>query len=93
MRALYYNFYKEKDRGATEAEIKMTCESIAGQNLNEIFSYIQNLDYLDHQKYLSMAGIQYQETNNADGKSSVKLSFQPKLSTLQKKILSDISGY
>jgi len=90
MRALYYNFYKEKDRGATEAEIKMTCESIAGQNLDEIFSYIQNLDDLDYQKYLSMAGIQYQKTHNADGKSSVKLSIQPKLSTLQKKILSDI---
>lgn len=83
MRALYYNFYKEKDRGATEAEIKMTCESIAGQNLDEIFSYIQNLDDLDHQKYLSMAGIQYQKTNNADGKCSVKLSIRPKLSTTE----------
>jgi len=71
----------------------MTCESIAGQNLDEFFSYIQNLDDLDYQKYLSMAGIQYQKTHNADGKSSVKLSIQPKLSTLQKKILSDIFGY
>lgn len=92
MRALYYNYYREKDRGATKAEGKMTCESIAGQNLDEIFSYIQNLDDLDYQKYLSMA-IHYQKTNNAEGKSSVKLSIQPKLSTLQKKILSDIFEY
>ena len=93
MRALYYNFYKENERGATEAEIKMTCESIAGQNLDEIFSYIQNLDDLDYQKYLAMAGIQYQKSNNADGKSSIKLSIQPQLSTLQKEILNDIFGY
>ncbi|WP_409151788.1 hypothetical protein [Sphingobacterium sp. BS-2] len=71
----------------------MTCESNAGQNLDGIFNYIQNLDDLDYQKYLSMAGIQFQKTNNSDGKSSVKLSIQPILSTLQKKILSDIFGY
>lgn len=93
MRALYYNYYRGKDRGATEEEIKTACEGIAGRDLDEIFSYIQNLDDLDYQKYLSMAGIQYQRTVHADGKSSVKLSIQPTLSILQKEILGDIFGY
>jgi predicted metalloprotease with PDZ domain len=57
MRALYRKYYKEKNRGFTEAEFRSETEDIAGKKLNEIFDYVYTTTELNYNKYLNYAGL------------------------------------
>ncbi len=57
MRTLYYEFYKEKNRGFTEAEFYSVCEQIAGTELTELFEYTTSVKPIDYQKYFAYGGL------------------------------------
>lgn len=57
MRLLYWKYYKEKNRGFTEAEFQAACEEAAGIPLNAIFEYVYSTKELDYEKYLAYAGL------------------------------------
>lgn len=58
MRQLYTDFYKKKNRGFTESELKDTIEKTAGKSLDELFSYIYTTAEPDYKKYFSYAGLE-----------------------------------
>ncbi|MBK8520084.1 MAG: M61 family metallopeptidase [Chitinophagaceae bacterium] len=57
MRLLYWKYYKEKQRGFTEAEFQAVCEQVAGIPLSAIFEYVYSTKELDYTKYLGYAGL------------------------------------
>ncbi|MEZ5040127.1 MAG: M61 family peptidase [Saprospiraceae bacterium] len=57
MRKLYWTYYKEGNRGFTEAEFQQTCEQIAGISLTSLFEYVYTTKALDYEKYLAFAGL------------------------------------
>ena len=65
MRCLYNQFYKQQNRGFTEAEFKKVAESIAGKKLDEIFDYVYTTKPLDYKKYFNYGGLNIDTTNNS----------------------------
>ncbi|WP_082489068.1 M61 family metallopeptidase [Dyadobacter sp. Leaf189] len=57
MRKLYNDFYKKKNRGFTENELRETIAKVAGNPLEELFSYIYTTAEPDYKKYLGYAGL------------------------------------
>ena len=57
MRALYRNYYQQKNRGYTEDEFRQVCESIAGVSLAEFFEYVYTVKEIDYSKYFAYAGL------------------------------------
>jgi len=57
MRSLYYDYYKEKNRGFTDQEFRDVCEEVAGCSLEEIFEYASTTKAIDYPKYFSYAGL------------------------------------
>jgi len=62
MRRLYYEYYKEKKRGFTEAEFKKLCEQVAGKKLDDFFEYIYTVKELDYATYFGYAGLQLDQS-------------------------------
>lgn len=91
MRYLYNTYYKNAGRGFTEAEVRLACEQMAGQKLDELFDYIYTLNKIDYQKYLAKAGlsISFTEEKNQKGEpvTKVSLSESNNITALQKTIL------
>jgi predicted metalloprotease with PDZ domain len=58
MRQLYQDFYKPKNRGFTENELRATIEKVPGDTLEELFSYIYTKKEPDYKKYFSYAGLE-----------------------------------
>lgn len=56
MRLLYHRFYRERQRGFTEAEFWDACTEVAGSPLTEIRRYVETTEAIDYQKYLGYAG-------------------------------------
>jgi predicted metalloprotease with PDZ domain len=57
MRLLYWKYYKEKNRGFTEAELQAACEQVAGIPLSAVFEYVYTTNEPDYAKYLAYAGL------------------------------------
>jgi predicted metalloprotease with PDZ domain len=57
MRALYNEFYLEKQRGFKEGEFREVCERVAGTELSEVFSYASTTREIDYRKYFAYAGL------------------------------------
>jgi predicted metalloprotease with PDZ domain len=57
MRALYRKYYREKQRGFTDAEFRAECESAAGDALAEIFEYAATSKEMDYPKYFAWVGL------------------------------------
>lgn len=58
MRFLYYEYYKKKKRGFTEAEFRKACEDMANAPLQDVFRYVSTTDEIDYPRYLSYAGLE-----------------------------------
>jgi predicted metalloprotease with PDZ domain len=58
MRALYREYYQEKQRGWTDSEFQAACEQVAGTGLSEYFDYAATTKEVDYDKYLGYAGLQ-----------------------------------
>jgi predicted metalloprotease with PDZ domain len=66
MRTLYFDYYKKKKRGFTDAEFRDECERAAGCSLPEIFDvFVPTVQDIDYAKYFAYAGLEidtsYQE--------------------------------
>lgn len=58
MRALYREYYQEKQRGWTDSEFQAVCERVAGTGLSKYFDYAATTKEIDYDKYLGYAGLQ-----------------------------------
>lgn len=76
MRQLYFYYYRELERGFTDAEFQATCETIAGTPLSELFEYVSTTKELDYNKYLGFAGLQL--SGASDSNSGEKVIFKIK---------------
>jgi len=78
MHLLYWKYYKEKQRGFTDAEFEQTCEEVAGVPLGKFFEYIYTTRELDYAQYLGYAGLTLEETSvNQKRKLTLKQIPQP----------------
>jgi len=57
LRLLYYKYYRQLNRGFTDAEFRETCETVAGCSLSDEFDYVAVTGEIDYEKYLSYAGL------------------------------------
>jgi predicted metalloprotease with PDZ domain len=95
MRMLYKKYYREKQRGFTEAEFQQSCEQVAGIPLTELFEYVYTTKELNYQKYLAYAGliIDSQTSNSLDkAKRKSKISRMKNPSSMQLAILNSWLG-
>ncbi|MBS1730196.1 MAG: M61 family metallopeptidase [Bacteroidetes bacterium] len=96
MRMLYWNYYKGKQRGFTDAEFQQTCEETAGIPLTELFEYVYTTKEPNYDKYFSYGGLQInkQIITTEDNKQEEKFSISKinQLSPLQKNILASWLG-
>jgi len=57
MRKLYNEFYKQRNRGFTQEELKKVCEERAGNKLDELFDYVYTTKPLNYSKYFNYGGL------------------------------------
>jgi predicted metalloprotease with PDZ domain len=70
MRFLYTEYYKNSQRGFTEAELREAFEQVAGGSLAEIFDgYIYGTAELDFERYLGYAGLKFEPVPAPEGGS------------------------
>lgn len=89
MRKLYKLYYKKMNRGFTESEIRKICEEYSNEDLSEIFSYIYNLEPIDYNKYLNLAGLNL-NFSSKEGKIIYELRILENQNPLQTKINKDL---
>lgn len=61
MRTLYWKYYKEEQRGFTEAEFQAACEQVAGISLTGVLEYVYTTKEIDYAKYLAYAGLKMEK--------------------------------
>lgn len=64
LRSLYNTFYKQKNRGFTEAEFWNTCTQIAGKPITEIHDYVYTTKELNYAKYFAYGGLHIDTTTS-----------------------------
>jgi predicted metalloprotease with PDZ domain len=64
MRQLYRKYYKELQRGFTDAEFQEECESAAGISLAPEFEYVYTTRDIDYTHYLTYAGLKIDKEIN-----------------------------
>lgn len=62
MRVLYKKYYLQERRGFTDEEFRQECESAAGGELAEVFSYAESTTDVDYAKYFELAGLSLRST-------------------------------
>lgn len=72
MYILYHKYYKELNRGFTEAEFQGVCEQVAQASLKEVFEYVYTTKELNYKKYLGYAGLTLDTLPDNTTKSDVK---------------------
>jgi len=93
MRFLYWEYYKKKQRGFSDAEFQQACEIIAETPLKSLFEYIYTTKELDYNNYLNLGGLKLEfKTNSVYKKKEYTLSKIEKPSILQQKILKSWLG-
>jgi len=91
MRFVYRHYYKNLQRGFTDAEFQQACEDLAGISLSREFEYVYTTKELDYSEYLSFAGLRITEDNNS-GKRKFSISRKENISSAQASILQGWSG-
>lgn len=89
---LYWQYYKAKNRGFTDAEFQQACESVAGAPLTQLFEYVYTTRPIDYATYLGYAGLKLQAAVGANGAKIYSLERQANPTALQEKILNDWLG-
>jgi predicted metalloprotease with PDZ domain len=73
MRGMYEKYYVQKKRGFTDAEFQAECESVAGTNLDELFSYASTSREVNYAKYFALAGLKLKTKSEAASGGSIGL--------------------
>jgi len=92
MRALYYEFYRDKNRGYTEQEFQEVCERVAGCPLTELFEYASTVKPIDYPKYLGYAGLDAVMPEGDVTQESFRMKVVVDANELQKSILANWLG-
>ncbi|MBL0112329.1 MAG: M61 family metallopeptidase [Saprospiraceae bacterium] len=91
MQQLYWNYYKTKHRGFTDAEFQQTCESVAETSLAKIFEYVHTTQELDYKTYLNYAGLTVEDasepTSDKTSKKNLRIVRQNQLDDGQTALL------
>ncbi|RXK58883.1 M61 family peptidase [Lacibacter luteus] len=75
MQLLYNRYYKQQQRGFTDAEFQQTCEEVARVPLTSFFEYIYSTKELDYKTCLGYAGLRLEESETTanDGKKTKRM--------------------
>ena len=93
MRYLYRTYYKDRNRGFTDAEFQQACEEVAGISLSREFEYVYTTKEIDYSTYLSCAGMKLTEgTDSKTGKRKFILARKENINPLQLSIFQSWSG-
>jgi predicted metalloprotease with PDZ domain len=93
MRLLYRQYYKQQQRGFTDAEFQQACEMVAGISLNPEFEYICTTKEIDYSTYLAYAGLKIGVVTDTDnGNRKITISKLDKLDSTQYNILQSWLG-
>ncbi len=87
MRLLYCKYYKEMNRGFTDAEFQQVCETIAGISLSNLFEYVYTTKELDYKTYFAYAGLSAQIQIDNENRRRVSLKRMENADELQSAIL------
>jgi predicted metalloprotease with PDZ domain len=91
MRLLYWKYYKELQRGFTDAEFEQSCETVAGISLASFFDYVYTTKEIDYNTYLGYAGLKLESNDNGKAKKFAIRRFD-KMDELQAAILKSWLG-
>ena len=72
MHRLYWKYYKELQRGFTDAEFQEACEQAAGRSLMDVFELVYTTREIDYANYLEKGGLQV-ETELKNGRTIYRL--------------------
>jgi predicted metalloprotease with PDZ domain len=87
MRLLYRQYYKEQQRGFTDAEFQQACQDIAGISLSREFEYVYTTKEIDYSVYLTYAGLKLtEETDSNTGKRKFTITRQDNMSPAQRSL-------
>ena len=86
MRKLYNDFYKDKNRGFTEQELRQTFEKVAGVRLDELFSYVYTTAVPDYKKYFAYAGLDIETAAPKQDEKPFAIKHMANPDALQKEI-------
>lgn len=76
MKYAYNEFYKNKGRGYTDAEIKAVFEKFTGQNLDQFYKdYIYGTVSLDFNKFLNFAGLKLVDKTRTSNQAYLGATF------------------
>jgi predicted metalloprotease with PDZ domain len=93
MRLLYHTYYRNLDRGFTDAEFQQACETVAGIPLTREFEYVSTTDDFDYNRHLEYAGLNLEiKKDPVDGRIRATISRRAEISPLQEKILQSWQG-
>jgi predicted metalloprotease with PDZ domain len=76
LRTLYQKFYKERNRGFTDAEFRAECEQAAGSPLAEVFGYASTTVDVDYARYFALAGLEVSVSTETGPGSALGLNTQ-----------------
>jgi predicted metalloprotease with PDZ domain len=86
MRYLYRRYYKELERGFTDAELQDACEVIAGTSLANEFEYVYTTREIDYSTYLTYAGLKMSEVIDSSGRKRFVITQVEDINSLQSSI-------
>ncbi len=92
MRFLYWEYYKNKQRGFSDAEFQQACETIAGTSLKTLFEYVYTTKEMDYNKYLNYGGLALSSKINDQQKKEFTLAKIDHPNALQLEILNSWLG-
>jgi predicted metalloprotease with PDZ domain len=93
MRFLYRHYYKELQRGFTDAEFQEACELVSGTSLSREFEYVYTTKEIEYSDYLSYAGLKVSVSGaKKTGERKFMLTRQENMNPLQLSILQSWSG-
>jgi predicted metalloprotease with PDZ domain len=72
MHRLYSKYYKELQRGFTDAEFQEACEQAAGRSLMDVFELVYTTREIDYANYLEKGGLQL-ESEVKNGRTMYRL--------------------
>lgn len=92
MQYLYWEYYKKKQRGFTDAEFQQACETVAGVSLTSLFEYVYTTKQLDYNTYLNYAGLELRMTEGDQQSKQYTIERIKNPSPLQETILNSWLG-
>ena len=92
MQLLYWDYYKKKERGFTDAEFQQACETVAGKSLSSLFEYVYTTKPIDYNTYLNFAGLELRSIEGDQQTKNFIIERLPNPSPLQNNILNSWLG-